>query len=433
LPEVTEDGINVYLNLSNQSLRKKIIDMYRGKFIRSVRYSISQDITYISSRISAEMIKNCTYNVDISVDMHGVVLQAQCECSAGSGPNAHCKHVAVTLYALTQVKQGIFTKETCTQQLQTFHQAKAYTGSPVKMQDLRIRGDGRLVALPDFDPRPPSLQNMPGYQDLFRNTWINQQSSSISVLQLFPPANLYAVNNDHDYLDKPPSHLFLDSMSITSINENERGQIEMQTRDQSKSKTWKFERTKRLHSSNFGRICTAGDKTNFPNLARSLTKTVDFRSNATDHGKKYEHVAVEAYQTITDLKTDRTGICVYSEIPYLAASPDGLVNTDGIIEVKCPYSAKDDLISIDSVSYLKEDANGILYLNDSHPYYYQVQGTLLCTGRHWCDFIVWTFRDIKVVRIQRDAAFIDRMICKLQHFFHGFFKDAVLDKFYYRC
>jgi len=83
-----EDMVRQYLDLHDQQLQKKISDLYYGKFIRHVRYSCCDAKTYISSRISAEMFKNCVYNVDISLDAHGIVLEAQSECKAGLGPQA---------------------------------------------------------------------------------------------------------------------------------------------------------------------------------------------------------------------------------------------------------------------------------------------------------------------------------------------------------
>ena len=119
-------------------------------------------------------------------------------------------------------------------------------------------------------------------------------------------------------------------------------------------------------------------------------------------------------------------------MPYLGCSPDGLVGANGIIEVKCPYTAKDFNITTDTVPYLQEDDLGIFYLMKTHEYYYQVQGTLLCTDRQWCDLTVWTFKDLKVIRIHRDETFIAEMKLKLCHFFDNHFKGAILQKFFYR-
>ena len=42
---------------------------------------------------------------------------------------------------------------------------------------------------------------------------------------------------------------------------------------------------------------------------------------------------------------------------------------------------------------------GLIYLRTSHNYYYQVQATMLCTQRKWCDFVVCTKNDIHIERI----------------------------------
>ena len=58
-----------------------------------------------------------SYKVDISINADGVMQEAQCECRAGQGPAAHCKHVAAVMLGLTCFcKTGdIVTEVTCTQ------------------------------------------------------------------------------------------------------------------------------------------------------------------------------------------------------------------------------------------------------------------------------------------------------------------------------
>ena len=54
-----------------------------------------------------------TYVVDVVVDKYSTVLQCQCECAAGMGPTAHCKHVRAVLYALCEFTE---TKSVRTEQ-----------------------------------------------------------------------------------------------------------------------------------------------------------------------------------------------------------------------------------------------------------------------------------------------------------------------------
>lgn len=81
-------------------------------------------------------------------------------------------------------------------------------------------------------------------------------------------------------------------------------------------------------------------------------------------------------------------ICVqvHGASVWLGASPDGLLDSDGllgedsggILEVKCPYGKSND------------PQGAVPY--DSVPYYYmpQAQGLLEILEREWLDFYVWT-------------------------------------------
>jgi len=179
--------VDNFLSLYDQTLRNKIIDLYHGHFLRTIRYSNWDSKTFVTGRVSAEMLKNCIYSVDLSLDVHGVVQESQCECTAGTGPNAHCKHVALVLYALSKASEGILTKETCTQTLQTFHQTKCYGGSPVKMQDLKTRSDGKVISIATFDPRPVQLRMQAEYPDEFRNACLNCQLDG--TVRVPPPSH----------------------------------------------------------------------------------------------------------------------------------------------------------------------------------------------------------------------------------------------------
>lgn len=66
------------------------------------------------------------------------------------------------------------------------------------------------------------------------------------------------------------------------------------------------------------------------------------------------------------------GFVVHPEIPMSGASPDGLVGTDGLIEVKCPNTAT-------HIEFLLTDEVDLKYRK-------QMAWQLLCTRRAWCDF-----------------------------------------------
>ncbi|KAL1484617.1 hypothetical protein MTO96_032502 [Rhipicephalus appendiculatus] len=113
----------------------------------------------------------------------------------------------------------------------------------------------------------------------------------------------------------------------------------------------------------------------------------------------------------------------YCEAPLLA-SPDGLVGTDRIVEVKCPlkYKEQEPLEAARNFSE-KKRRDGAPVLSRSHTYFYQVQGHLRITRRIICDFVVYTTKGIHVQEVRRDDAF---WRTQMEPFLLRFYKDCVL-------
>lgn len=80
-------------------------------------------------------------------------------------------------------------------------------------------------------------------------------------------------------------------------------------------------------------------------------------------------------------------------LPFLAATPDGLVATNAIVEIKCPHVAKnmtpEEGITSHAIKYCRIK-DGQLHLKVNSYYYYQVQGQLHVSNKLFCYFCVWT-------------------------------------------
>jgi len=429
VPSVTMRSIKDYLQSNEQTFYDKIADLYTERFLRSVRVSSFETFHYIVGRAWAEMTKSLTYTVDLSLDGHGIVCEAQCECTAGQGPSAHCKHVVTVLYGLHRLHTDgqIVTEQTCTQVLQTFHHAKPYTGNPLSTSDLKdLRGKSCV-----FDPRPAAKINSKGYADHFRNTVLGYVGEGrMPVTQLFEPANPYALS-DHSFM-LSPEEIFLRQEKITEITDDERSSLERSTLGQYTNATWRRQHTMRITASNFGTICKATERKDLAKLAAQLVSPVAFSSQSTQYGIKYESVAAAAFEKKYNVKCDECGLYVLKDKPWLAASPDRIITESGtIVEIKCPFSCKDQTVSELTVPYLNR-VDGSLCLDHSHPYYYQVQGQLLCSGSHLCHFVVFTLKDVLVLEVKKDIAFTQNMIAKLDKFYYEHFKDAILHRYVYR-
>ena len=443
LPTVSTESVDGFLSPFNTSLDDKAKQLYEGRFLLYIRAATERDTTFFLASCAAEMKKSVHYEVDVVIDKDGAISECQCECAVGTGPDAHCKHVRCLLFALSSTTASdIVTRETCTQRLQTFHHCRAFKGSPQKASLLQLRqasGKRELSQYSDFDPRPPKRQRVDTYQATVNNLCVNYQAThgckstlqSMPILQRIPPANIYAVANDHDYLPQHPEQIFLERFGISNVSQAMAESIEQATQGQTTKKLWFAERSKRMCSSSFGKLCKCTDRTNKPKLATSLLSATCVDAAPLRHGRKYEAVAVKKYEEMTGSKTTPCGIFVSLTHPFLSSSPDRLLDDDKTVEVKCPYTSREQFISPLTVPYLQE-VGGELYLDTRHDYYYQVQGQLFCSGRQHCDFVVYTMKDVKIIQISRDDKFIDNMVDSLNQFYESFFRQCVLDKYFYK-
>lgn len=208
-------------------------------------------------------------------------------------------------------------------------------------------------------------------------------------------------------------------------------EIERKTRGQSNCQEWKDERKFRFTASNFGLIC--GRKRNHETLVKNLLNPKHFTSRYTNHGLKYEPIALEQYQKYMmsirrPVQVFKSGLVISSDFPYLGASPDGKVvdpgcsNPFGLSEVKCPET-KYLVTPLDACSdsnFFLEEVNGMPKLKRTHKYYTQVEGLMGVTGARWCDFVVYTSKGMSIERIPFDVQFWNdlRETLKLYYFRH---------------
>lgn len=114
-------------------------------------------------------------------------------------------------------------------------------------------------------------------------------------------------------------------------------------------------------------------------------------------GREVEPFAAEAYEFETGNIITPTGFIAHPDYLMAGCSPDGLVGTDGGLEMKSPKS---------SLVHLERLVSGI---PDEHiP---QVQGCMWVTGRAWWDFVSYDPRmpeehRIFIQRIERDESYI---------------------------
>lgn len=132
-------------------------------------------------------------------------------------------------------------------------------------------------------------------------------------------------------------------------------------------------------------------------VERLTGKQVETYQNAAmQHGTEQEPFARMAFAANTSVIVEEVGFLRHAEIEA-GCSPDGLIDEDGMIEIKCPFQTA---IHIDSLK------NGM-----PKEHVPQVQGQMWIAGRQWVDFVSYDPRmpeklQLFVQRIQRDDEYI---------------------------
>ena len=112
-------------------------------------------------------------------------------------------------------------------------------------------------------------------------------------------------------------------------------------------------------------------------------------------GTDVEPFARDAYELQTGNIVAQSGFIQHPKHDFVGCSVDGLVDSEGIVEIKCPKN---------SAVHLQRFIDGI-----PAEYVPQVQGNLWVTGRAWCDFVSYDPRmpeshRILIIRVNRDEA-----------------------------
>lgn len=122
-------------------------------------------------------------------------------------------------------------------------------------------------------------------------------------------------------------------------------------------------------------------------ICERLTECVEpsYCNPAMQHGIDTEAEAREAYRQHMLTPVEEIAFVDHPTIARAGASPDGLVGSDGLVEIKCPITAT----HIDT----------LLSASVADKYFKQMQFQMACTGRVWCDFVSYDNRVPEAMRL----------------------------------
>ena len=178
------------------------------------------------------------------------------------------------------------------------------------------------------------------------------------------------------------------------------------------SQEWLAERAGKWTGSKFVDVMAISERTGKPLKARSdaVWQVVVERMTgqaiegpggfALAWGHEVEQFARDAYELETGNVVQQVGFIEHQEFPFAGASPDGLIDNYGGLELKCPR---------DSRIHLDRFLSGV-----PAEYIPQIQGCMWVTGRQWWHFASYDPRmpeshRLLIIKVPRDEAVIAKI------------------------
>jgi hypothetical protein len=119
----------------------------------------------------------------------------------------------------------------------------------------------------------------------------------------------------------------------------------------------------------------------------------------TERGTELEPDARSTYEFTHDVDVEQVGFITDDDGLY-GASPDGLIGSDGMSEIKCLKAEN----HIKAILYYKKNGRC------PPDYVQQTQGQIMTAERKWCDLIFYhPDLPMLVIRQERDDSFIDKL------------------------
>lgn len=196
--------------------------------------------------------------------------------------------------------------------------------------------------------------------------------------------------------------------------------------EQQRTKEWFEKRKGRVTGSNIGAILGINKSKSPENVMREMVRAYhdapkEFEGNIlTEYGVENEPCALEAFKLLNpSLTVEETGFHISDERNWIGASPDGLIDSNAVLEIKCPFG--------------KRNRNDFLPLKEQPSYYAQVQFEMYCTKRNFAYFFQWSKEGYAQEIVKIDMNWINKAIPKLEKFYERFMieisnTDHLIDK-----
>lgn len=182
-----------------------------------------------------------------------------------------------------------------------------------------------------------------------------------------------------------------------------------------RTKEWFEQRKGRITGSRVGAILGFNPWMKPKDVMRAMVREYhdaesEFTGNiATEYGTKFEQFAQDDFEIEHGLEVEETGFHIKKGAEWLGASPDGLVEKDAVLEIKCPYGARE---------------TGVFKpLSEQLHYHAQMQIEMFCAERQKCCFYQWSPKGSDLIIVEYNQHWINENLPKLEAFYNQYLKE----------
>lgn len=216
--------------------------------------------------------------------------------------------------------------------------------------------------------------------------------------------------------------------SFVALSPEKTNSLEQLTQEQSSSHLWHDARKIRITASSAKKVPVRGNPLNF--LQHHIYPR--FHGNeATRHGVAGEALAVKWLEEC-GFTVARSGTVLCPSEPWLSASPDGLLNTGELLEVKCPFLRDgEDLEGVFQKRFDVKMVDGVPQLQPNGPrgFYTQVQLGMFCTSLRACKLLIWSASKQILLHVPYNEAFCVNTVARLRSFYFKHMLPYVTDEY----
>ena len=265
---------------------------------------------------------------------------------------------------------------------------------------------------------------------------MDQHSSRRGVRKKWPRPNDFSTLALQRFVSRYPSLEYLRAKNSASewnsLTERWKKRIERRTRNQSKNPLWFLYRRHLITASSSGKIYRHIKNLRPRQAGASIEKffSSDLSSiPAVAYGAAKEEIARDEVRTLLGKNYSITehGLIISPRFSYIACSPDGIIqnlstNEKILLEIKCPYSARNTTISNANLSYLDSSLN----LRPTHSYWTQVQVSMECVGVNSCLFYIYSPHGSSWHYVNKNEKYINEIYQVYQDYYITYYVPSVL-------